>query len=173
MLTLVGCLQTAAQVLPESIEFKTPLMAVVFLSPDCPISQKYMKKLNDLQSSQKDLVTFLAVVPGKVSKTDVHEFIREYSSELAFRQDKDLKLTMAIRATVTPEIFLFDGQRTLVYRGAIDNWFYELGKNRREVTEHFYKDAVEAFQQNQRPTVRSTEAVGCLIQYPAEGHQHH
>lgn len=173
VLTLVCSLRATAQVLPESIEFRTPLMAVVFLSPDCPISQKYMKKLNDLQSSQKNEVTFLAIVPGKVSKTDINDFVSEYRSELTFRQDKELTLTMAVGATVTPEIFLFDSQRTLVYRGAIDNWFYELGKNRREVTEHFFKDAVKASLKNQRPVVTSTEAIGCLIQYPAETHQHH
>jgi thiol-disulfide isomerase/thioredoxin len=162
------------QALPEQVKYETSLMAVVFLSPDCPISQKYMKKLNDLKASYAEKVTFLAAVPGNVSKSQIKDFKKEYDSQLTFESDRDLILVKSLGAKVTPEIFLFDVDRKLVYRGAIDNWFYELGKNRREVTDFYFTDAVNATLRNEKPIVASTEAVGCFIQYPVENHhQHH
>jgi hypothetical protein len=162
-----------AQELPKEIEYATPLIAVVFLAPDCPISQKYMKKLNDLKLQYEDKVTFLAAIPAPASKNEIKDFWSEYGSTLKYDHDKDLKLVKALTAKVTPEIFLFDSTRSLVYRGAIDNWFYELGKNRREITGHYFKDAVTASFNGAKPTLPSTEAVGCMIQSSNESEHHH
>jgi hypothetical protein len=162
-----------AQVLPKKVTYNTPLMAIVFLSPDCPISQKYMKKLNDLKNEYEGKITFLAAIPAPATKSEIKEFWSEYNSTLAFEHDRDLELVKGLNAKVTPEIFLFDASRSLVYQGAIDNWFYELGKNRREVTEFYFKDAVMASLRGMKPNVQSAEAVGCLIQLPTKSAHHH
>lgn len=162
-----------AQVLPAKVKYETPMLALVFVTPDCPISQKYMARLNEMHASFSAEITWLAVVPGNVSKQEIKAFSEEYQSPLNFLPDKDFVLVKALNARVTPEIFLFDQSRALVYHGAIDNWFYELGKNRREVTEHYFLDAVKAVQTASTPTVKATEAVGCFIQAPADHHRHH
>ncbi len=162
-----------AQVLPENIKYKTAMLAVVFVTPDCPISQKYMYRLNEMRDSSAGEITWYAVVPGNVGKQAIKDFSKEYLSQLTFLPDKDFAVVKALQARVTPEIFLFDKSRALVYHGAIDNWFYELGKNRREVTEHYFLDAVKAVQTRTTPKVKATEAVGCFIQAPPSDHHRH
>lgn len=171
-LFVIVALRASGQELPKSVKFNTPLMAVVFLSPDCPISQKYMKKLSDLKAEYEGKVTFLAAVPAPATKAEIKEFWTEYKSTLPVEQDKELTLVKLLNAKMTPEIFLFDGTRALVYHGAIDNWYYELGKNRREITEFYFKDAVAAALNGTRPKIAFTEAVGCQIQLPQHGHHH-
>jgi thiol-disulfide isomerase/thioredoxin len=169
---ILSCSLAFGQQLPESYAFTTPWVAVVFVSPDCPISQKYMKRLNELHQSYHQQVTFLAVVPGNVSRAEVKKFAREYRSQLSFEQDEDLVWVRSLQATITPEVFLLGADRQLVYSGAIDNWFYELGKSRREVTEAYLENAIQAAMKNEKPAHVRTEAIGCFIQQPA-AHPHH
>ena len=169
---VISCSVALSQQLPKAYAFSTPWMAVVFVSPDCPISQKYMRRLNELQRTYHQQVTFLAVVPGKVAKADVKKFAKEYRSLLSFEQDENLEWVQSLQASVTPEVFLVGADRQLVYSGAIDNWFYELGKSRRKVTESYLENAIRSVMKNEKPLIARTEAIGCFIQQPAE-HPHH
>jgi hypothetical protein len=77
-------------------------------------------------------------------------------------------------AKVTPEVFLFDKEFELRYKGAIDNWFYELGKYRRVTSDHYLIDALQSVLGGEDPIIMETEAIGCLIQKPISvDHQHH
>jgi thiol-disulfide isomerase/thioredoxin len=75
------------------------------------------------------------------------------------------KLIKKLKATNTPEAFFFDKNGTLQYRGAIDNWFYELGRYRPQATEQYLKNALTQFLKNEKITVAHTKPVGCLIEY--------
>ena len=61
---------------------------------------------------------------------------------------------------------MFDKNLDLKYRGAIDNWFYELGGYRQDVTEDYLIDGIDAILAGSDPKKPSTLAVGCLIQMP-------
>ena len=52
----------------------------------------------------------------------------------------------------------------VIYRGAIDNWFYELGRYRLEITDHYLIDAINASLDGKKPALTKTEALGCFIQ---------
>ncbi len=51
----------------------------------------------------------------------------------------------------------------VLYRGAIDNWYHALGKNRPAPTEHYLKNALDAVLNNTPILTQRTEAVGCLM----------
>jgi hypothetical protein len=59
---------------------------------------------------------------------------------------------------------LFDRSGNEIYRGAIDNWFFALGKYRNETTEHYLENAIQAMLDSRLPEIRKTEAVGCFIE---------
>ena len=72
--------------------------------------------------------------------------------------DEDQSVLNAYGAERTPEVFLFDAERRLVYHGAIDDSRDEEG-----VTQEYLKDAIEAVLAGEEPTVGDTPPVGCTV----------
>lgn len=138
---------------------------IVFLGIDCPISQKYMVKLNSLAEKYGETVSWVGKVPEKVTEEELKVFGRDYNLKFPLTADKDQKEARGLKATVTPEVFVFDKGGLLKYQGAIDNWFYELGKNRLQITEHYLDSALSAVVRGYDPALSKTEAIGCFIQH--------
>lgn len=153
-------------------EKSSPIQVVIFLELECPISQKYMHRLNELSEFYGDKVEWTAYIPEKRSASEIKTFADEYAARFKILPDANLAQTKKLGATVTPQVFLLRGGKVL-YRGAIDNWFYELGRYRAETTEHYLRDALDAVQNGKEVMTKKTEAVGCFIQMPSEGHKHH
>jgi hypothetical protein len=139
----------------------------VFLAVDCPISQKYISELRRMDSVYATRkLRVRGVIPGKVNPEEVKTFIKEYAIKFPVQIDRDFTNVRKFHATITPEAFLVNQQQRVVYRGAIDNWFFDLGKYRQRVTEHYLQNAIDAVMQGKMPAVQKTEAVGCIIQTP-------
>ena len=62
-------------------------------------------------------------------------------------------------AMTTPHVFVLDRAGILRYRGAVDDVTFR----RREATQFFLRDAVEALLQEQVPELSETPAYGCTI----------
>lgn len=106
------------------------------------------------------------IVPGKVNPNEVKTFVEEYAIKFPVSIDRDFTDVRRFQATITPEAILIDRQGQVLYQGAIDNWFFDLGKYRQRVTEHYLQDAIDAALHGKTPIIRKTEAVGCIIQTP-------
>ena len=139
-----------------------PVEVYVFLACECPISQKYVPVLNSIYATYKDAPGFSwsFVIPGKVKKSDLDDFIKEFNVQFPLRGVGNATIKR-LEADTTPQVVII--KDSVVYSGAIDNWFYELGKYRRDVTEHYLIDALEALKTGSIPAIRKTEAIGCPI----------
>lgn len=154
---------------------------VLFLSPDCPICQKYMVKLSEFFSDFSSEIEFQGIVPGNSKKKDIKEFIKAYDIRFSLKLDKGNHFVTKYKPNVTPEVVLLDTAGNIKYQGAIDNWFYELGKYRHQPTEHYLLNAIQAVLEGKDPEVQRTEAIGCIIQADLKGgetgvnttHPHH
>lgn len=145
---------------------KTQATVLFFISMDCPISQKYMSIVEGIKSSFKDsTVSFTFIVPGNMAQSDINKFKLSHASSLNFILDKKKKITKLLGASVTPEAFLLDHQYKVAYHGAIDNWFYALGRNRPEATETYLIDALKNYLSQQEVRIKYTQPIGCLIEY--------
>ena len=148
----------------------------VFLGIDCPVSQKYITTLNSIYTSFKDRteIEWIFIIPENVKKSKLKAFAKEYKIKFPLESSLTRKKSAAYyEATVTPEVFVEKKGRTL-YKGAIDNWFYELGKYRQQVTENYLIDALESVLRNQEPIIKETTPVGCFIQHSkSRAHHHH
>jgi hypothetical protein len=135
----------------------------IFLACECPISQKYVPLLNSLYSMYKDDPRFSwsFVIPGKVKKSEIDGFIKEFDVRFPLVADRRAGKVKQLHASTTPQVIIV--KDSIVYTGAIDNWFYGLGQYRREATEHYLVDALEALKQGRNPVVEKTEAIGCPI----------
>ncbi len=134
------------------------------LDTECPMSQKYVPVLNQFK---KDF-----------PKIDFHGVFTKWETDstlTAFRQDYDFGLTATIdennaflqqmQVSVVPEVLFFDEYKHLLYRGSIDNWFYDLGKYRQKATGFYLRDAINAYLLGECIKIEKTIALGCIIEY--------
>ncbi|MEK6477353.1 redoxin domain-containing protein [Catalinimonas sp. 4WD22] len=138
---------------------------LLFLDPDCPVSQKYGATIRKLSRKfeEKGIQTIAIYPVVNIDEDKVNTFANEYQYEFTHLLDPQMELTKSIQASVTPEAYLLDSKGEVIYHGAIDNWYYALGRYRRVVTRHFLKDAVSAYLQHEPITQKETEAIGCMI----------
>jgi thiol-disulfide isomerase/thioredoxin len=145
---------------------------ILFLGTDCPITQKYIARIKEIVEKFESTTDFYGVFPEQFSMKEIRKFKKEYKISIHFLRDDKMEMAHFLGAKVTPEVFLLDDKLELQYKGAIDNWFYELGKNRRNTTEQYLIDALTALNQNEKPPLQQTEAIGCFIQM-SHGMKHH
>ena len=60
---------------------------------------------------------------------------------------------------------MFDAKGRLVYRGRIDNLYADFGKKRFKPTKRDLRDTLDALLAGKRLAKRTTEAVGCYIDF--------
>ena len=152
---------------------------IIFMAVDCPITQKYMATIKELaQKYQSQQISVVGYFPAGLSKKGAKQFRQEYKvpENIQFINDKQHIVTNKYNATVTPEVVLVDKSQRVIYQGSIDNWFFELGRYRLEITEHYLIDAIEASLKGNQLSIKKTEAIGCFIQGTTVNkteHHHH
>jgi peroxiredoxin len=60
----------------------------------------------------------------------------------------------------TPEVFVYDRDRRLVYHGAIDD-----SRDETAVTQEYLRDALDAVLEGQEPAMTETPPVGCTLKW--------
>lgn len=171
------CVSVYSQQHHETSTDKKLPQVVIFMAVDCPITQKYMTTIKEMAAQFADKhVAVTGYFPAGLSKKDESAFRAEYQIPKFIKliDDKKHLWTEKLDAKVTPEVFVLNNDQ-VVYRGAIDNWFYELGRYRLEITDHYLMDAVNSSLEGKKPEVAETEAIGCFIQRSEKKpeHEHH
>jgi hypothetical protein len=142
----------------------TKATVFVFISTECPISNRYAPEVRRLSGSFASRgIRFQLVYPNR---SDAPQMIRDHVKSFAYSmralRDPDHALARFVHATVTPEAVVLSGGR-VVYRGRIDDRYVEVGLERPEPTVRDLDDAltdVLAGRPVRRPV---TEAIGCFI----------
>lgn len=144
--------------------FQQRATAFIFMNAECPICNRYGNTFQQLPAEFPD-ITFVGVFTHWESPAIARQFAEEYQlTGMRLVWDGENELKHLTGATTTPEVFLVSPQGELLYRGAIDNWFFGLGKYRPVVTETFLKDAINAFLTGQPIRVKATKPVGCVFE---------
>lgn len=99
---------------------------VLFIAPHCPFTRNLTSAIRGLIRDYRERIDILAICANDVAQ--VPEDSREGLKRLAaaveltgpFLYDEGQGIARAFGATCTPECFLYDRERTLVYRGQID-----------------------------------------------------
>ena len=74
--------------------------------------------------------------------------------------DEPQAVARELRSERTPEVFLYDHDRTLVYHGAIDD-----SRDEGAVTQRYLRDALDAVLEGRDPAVTETPPVGCSLKW--------
>jgi peroxiredoxin len=153
------------------------LLAVVFESNHCPVSQLYEARIEKLHEEYgRQGVAFVAINPNnpkavrldELGYTDVTDSLPEMKLRAQARgiswpylYDGDTQATsMKFGAVATPHLFIFDHERKLRYQGRIDD-------NQREelVKVHDARNALDALLARRPVPVRETRTFGCTTKW--------
>ncbi len=86
---------------------------------------------------------------------------KDYGYSFYYTLDEGSRLANVFGATRTPHIFLFNKERKLVYRGAIDD---NAGKPKK-VKKPYLMNAMDEMLAGREAAVTSTKALGCSIKF--------
>lgn len=137
--------------------------AVIFLSTECPISQRYIPTINQLAADFPQ-IQFKGVFPKQESRKSIQAYKADNHIHFQVLSDAESKLLQELGATHTPEVFLLAADRTVLYHGAIDNWYYNMEQITQKATDHFLKNAIELHLRHKPIFLKDTRPVGCRIE---------
>jgi peroxiredoxin len=160
------CATTGKSASLEDFKGKDVLVVVVTCN-HCPVAIAYEDRLVAFAKKHcgKDSKVGLIAVNVNNSAADKMDKMQDRSKSKGFNfpylYDPSQKIAKDLGATRTPEFFVFDKERRLVYTGAMDDNMKDASK----VTKNYLEDAVLASLKGSKPATEETKAVGCGIQW--------
>lgn len=148
----------------------TRAIALVFITPDCPIANFYQPTLRRLGEEFADRGISLVLIYSdpEVTVAAAKRHVERFKITAPVALDHDQTLAQRVKAKITPEAFVIDRDGQIAYRGRIDNFYEALGRKRHEATEHDFRDALQAVAEGLPVAVPVTKALGCHIPYVVE-----
>ncbi|HEV8067020.1 MAG TPA: thioredoxin family protein [Planctomycetaceae bacterium] len=146
-------------------EFKDKkAIVVIFVGTECPIANLYFPTLAAMQKAYANQgVQFLAINSNdQDSFADVVDHARERKLPFPILKDIEQRAADAFGASRTPEAFLLDANRTIRYRGRIDDQ-YGYTYRRAAPTRTELKDALTELLAGKPVTTPESNCQGCLI----------
>jgi Ca2+-binding EF-hand superfamily protein/mono/diheme cytochrome c family protein len=143
-------------------------LVIVMTSATCPVSKRYLPSVAKLAAELRDQGLGLLLVNALVSEKpeDIRSQLAAAGVTAPYVHDTEKKLSLALGARTTTEVFLIDAARSLVYRGALDDQ-YGISYNLDAPKHPYLRDAVAALLRGEKPAVQATAAPGCELDLPA------
>ncbi len=144
------------------------VLVVVFTCNHCPYALAWEPRLLQVQTDYADKgVQLVAISANNADKYPADSFpaMKEHATEnnwnFPYLYDESQETARAYGAERTPEVFVFDNERTLRYHGKVDDNYEEP----EAVQETYLRDALDAVLAGNAPAVTETEPVGCTIKW--------
>ncbi len=154
------------QKLSELAENEIFMIAV--RDPDCPVSRRYAGKLSDLSRQGLSILYLLTgpLATHSHAKRDMHR----HGLNGVYLLDSDSQLSDWLGVNTSAEVYLFDKDQRLQYRGAIDDQ-YGIGFSRNQPNQHFLNKAWGELKDGQTVSLVATTAPGCIIRAAKPRHR--
>lgn len=147
---------------------KYQVVAVIFISNNCPYVQPYLKRLKELQAEFADRGVTLIGMNANDTTQDRSEgldrmkvFATQSGLNFPYLRDVTGDVARSFGAEKTPEAFVLDSQGILRYRGQID----DNPADAAAVQVPYLRQAIAQVLQAQPVTIASTEPVGSEIKW--------
>lgn len=139
---------------------------VVFSCNTCPFVIKWEDRYNDLYDLAKaNGINMILVNSNEAFRggDDSHEKMKEHAKKMGYKMpyviDQNHVIADILVAKATPQVYLFDNNFRIVYRGAID----DNQDSADDVQETYAADAITALANDDKIAVTETKALGCSI----------
>jgi peroxiredoxin len=133
----------------------------------CPYVQAWDQRLNMVARDYADRGVRVVAINSNDAASHPEDSFDEMQKRAAaqgfvfdYLYDEPQAVATKLASERTPEVFLFDRNRQLVYHGAIDD-----SRDEDRVSQHYLRDALDAVLSGQEPAVSETPAVGCTVKW--------
>jgi peroxiredoxin len=146
---------------------KSALLIVVTCN-HCPTALAYWPRIVSLAKQyEEDNLGVLAINGNDASQKPMDSFaemqrlVSQYGVPFPYLHDESQEVLKQLGAEITPELFLFNARRELVYKGAIDDSW----ENEAAVMRVYLEDAIEFALDGLEIDYPEIPAVGCSIKW--------
>jgi peroxiredoxin len=143
------------------------VLVIVQSCNHCPYVLAWEGRLNALAREYADRgVRIVAVSSNDAEAYPADSFdamvdhARGAGYDFDYLYDESQDVARALGSERTPEAFVFDADRRLVYHGAIDD-----NRDEADVTTHYLRDGIEAALAGEAAPVADTPPVGCTVKW--------
>lgn len=144
-------------------EFKQDIVVVAITCNHCPVAHAYEKRIIAFAKQHPDKVAVVAISVNNEEEDQLPQ-MREHAKGAGFNfpylHDPSQKIGRALGATKTPEFFVLNKERKVVYMGALDDHMIAA-----KVKEKYLENAVSAVLKGEKPAKAETPAYGCGVPY--------
>lgn len=143
-------------------------LLVVFTCNHCPYAQAVWPRVIRLANYAKNMKISSAAINPNInpdypddSPAEMLKKIKEWGIDFPYLVDENQDVARKFKAQCTPDIYLFDAKKQLVYHGRIDdNW-----KEESKVTKEELKEALNHLATNQPISSEQRPSMGCSIKW--------
>lgn len=140
------------------------VVVVVFTSNTCPYAVDVEDRLVALHKQFTDRGVAVVAINSNTAEADQLPAMRERAQEKKFRfpylDDASQELARRYGATTTPEFFVLDDNRKVIYMGSLDD-----SPDGSSVTKRHVEAAIEAVLEGETPETTETVPIGCRIRF--------
>ena len=147
--------------------FKAEILVVIFTCNHCPYAKAVEDRLIELGNNYSKTVDFVLISSNDVenypadSPEKMAEQARNKGYPFPYLFDETQEIAKAYSAVCTPDIFLYNSERKLKYRGRLDdNW-----QNPNQVEREELKMAIEAILNGKEINFEQIPSMGCNIKW--------
>lgn len=135
----------------------------------CPYVQAWEGRLKEIQRDYADRGVQLVAINSNDATSHPEDSFEEMKARARsqgfnfhYLLDEEQSVARALGSERTPEVFVYDAGRRLVYHGAIDD-----SRDESRVETHYLRDALDAVLAGREPAIRETQPVGCTVKWKA------
>lgn len=152
----------------SSTDFQGQPLLVMFICRHCPYVKHVQNELAKIGRDYGEKIGIVAISSNEISAypEDAPESLKEQAQELGFTfpylYDESQEVAKAFTAACTPDLFLFDSEGKLVYRGQLDDSRPSLDI---PVTGKDLRSALDALLSGQPVNPDQKPSIGCGIKW--------
>ena len=139
------------------------MIVVAITRNRCPVAVSYFGKMSEFAATQTRAALVAINLDGNDDLTGMTRLAQDRAFKFPYLRDASQALGRRLGARSTPEFFVLDRDRRVVYRGAWDD-----GQPDGRVRDRYVEAAVEAALAGRKPAVAETVPVGCSIHYATD-----
>jgi peroxiredoxin len=144
-----------------------PVLVLVQSCNHCPYVLAWEDRINALQREYADRGVQIVAINSNDATThpgdsfeNMVAHAREAGYAFDYLHDESQEIARTLGSERTPEAFVYDADRRLVYHGAVDD-----SREEADVTTSYLRDAIEAALAGEMPPITDTPPVGCTVKW--------
>jgi thiol-disulfide isomerase/thioredoxin len=147
------------------LNFSSRWIVVVFLSPECPISNSYLPKLNGLAAEfgPKGFALVGDYSDQAIDLAVFRDHVRDYGISFLTADDRGQKLVRYASASYTPEVYVFSNDGKTLYHGRIDDRVTGIGSARLKASNENLRDVLTELVAGKPGPFPDVPGFGCTI----------